>query len=305
MKRIICCAAALTVFLWMTGSGFCQDDAVNASDWTKIVEQKTKDQVAEASPDGKGLINYEDGYIDTIGIGAPPEKYYGKPQARPMALQAAQVDAYRNLLEIVKGVQIDSQTIVKDFVMDSDVIKASVSGLVKGAKVVKKTYLSDGTVEVTVRMGLGASFNKVILTKAIADDKKDDKAIASPKVPVKPAKDPDQVFTGLVIDARELTEARPAMSPKILDENGKEVYGTLIVNKGYAIQQGISGYAKNLEVAQANPRVTDRPIIVKGLRTEGAGNSDIVISNDDAKQLRAIKENLTFMQKCRVMIVLH
>jgi len=277
---------------------------VSPSDWAKILGQKTQNEVAEPSPDGKGLINYEDGYIDAVGTGTAPKKYYGKSQARIIALRAGQADAYRNLLEIVKDVQIDSQTTLKDFLTDSNATNTLVSRLVKGAKVIQQTYLTDGTAEVIVRMALGASFNKIILTKVMADDKKEDTALPS-MVLAKPAMDQDEIYIGLIVDACELAEAKPALSPKILDENGKEVYGTLVANKDDAIRQGISGYAKNIEVAQTNPRVTDRPLIIKGSRTEGTANSDIVISNENANRLRTIKENLTFMQKCRVMIILH
>ncbi|NQT10001.1 MAG: hypothetical protein HQ573_02380, partial [Desulfobacteraceae bacterium] len=44
-------------------------------------------------------------------------------------------------------------------------------------------------------------------------------------------------------------------------------------------------------------------LTVKGLRTEGHGRSDIVISNADASRLRSASEHLTFLKKCRVMVV--
>jgi hypothetical protein len=66
----------------------------------------------------------------------------------------------------------------------------------------------------------------------------------------------------------------------------------------------MSGYARDLTAAQSNERVTNSPITVKGLRTGGAGKADIVISNTDARQIRASAENASFMKKCRVMIVL-
>ena len=94
------------------------------------------------------------------------------------------------------------------------------------------------------------------------------------------------------------------MSPKIFDENGAEVYGTLIVNKDYAMQQGICGYARDLTAAQSNPRVTNSPLTAKAISAQGTGMSEFKISNEDAKKIRAAKENLTFLQKCRVMIVL-
>jgi len=94
------------------------------------------------------------------------------------------------------------------------------------------------------------------------------------------------------------------MSPKIVDETGAEVYGSMIVDKAFAVSQGISGYARDLTAAQGNQRVTNNPVTVKGVSAEGAGKADIKISNAEAQQIRAATENLSFMKKCRVMIVL-
>jgi hypothetical protein len=94
------------------------------------------------------------------------------------------------------------------------------------------------------------------------------------------------------------------MSPKILDERGKEVYGSAYVSREFAVQQGMAAYAKDLTASQTNPRVTDQPLTVKGLKTKGPGRSDVVISNADADSIRSASENLSFLKKCRVMIVL-
>jgi len=105
---------------------------------------------------GQGTINTKDGYIEAKGVGVPPDRYIGTKNARSLALRAARVDAYRNLLEIAKGVQIDSKTYVKDYTVESDVINSHVEGLVKSAKVVEQQYMSDGTVEVKLRMDLNS-----------------------------------------------------------------------------------------------------------------------------------------------------
>ncbi len=114
-----------------------------------------------------GSINWSQGIMTATGIGSPPEKYYGKPQARPMALRAAQLDAYRNLLEVTKGVRINSVTVVEDSMVSSDMIRSQVDGMVKGTQVIKKEYLSDGTVEVTIAMSLRGGFAQLILPKDI------------------------------------------------------------------------------------------------------------------------------------------
>ncbi len=113
---------------------------------------------------------------------------------------------------------------------------------------------------------------------------------------------PNQVFTGLVVDARGF-KVKPAMSPKLLDESGQEVYGTGYVSREYAVEHGIVGYAKDLESAKQNERVADNPFVVKGVSVSGANHTDIVIRNTDAQTLLGMKENLSFLDKCRVMVV--
>jgi len=288
-KVIVAVCMMVSVIFLCAGLGFCQEK-VSGSEWTQIIEQMGD----------KGKINWSEGYIEALGIGAPPERYIGKPQARPMALRAARVDAYRNLLEVTRGVRVDSTTVVKDFTVESDVIKAQVEGLVKGAKVVNQEYMSDGTVEVTVRMPIAGGFSQIIVPRAL--DKKPETALP-PVAPPTPPAVTGVVYTGMVIDARGI-QARPAMSPRILDENGKEVYGSMNVDREYAVQQGMSGYARDLTAAQSNPRVTNNPVSLKGVKTEGPGRSDIIISTADAEKIRSASDNLSFLKKCRVMIVL-
>ncbi len=260
---------------------------------------------------GSGSINWTKGIVEAVGIGAPPEKYYGKPQARPMALRAAKVDAMRNLLEVTKGVQIDSNTTVSNFMVESDVISAKVQGMVRGARTVKQEYLSDGTVEITMQMSLSGGFAQLVLPKEIKQIEPIKPMAPEPaQAPEPPPEAPTPaapiaeaiVYTGLVVDARGI-DVRPAMAPKVLDEKGEEVYGSAFVSREFAVQQGMSGYARDLTAAQSNTRVTNNPLTIKGLRTEGSGRSDIVITNADAGSLRGASENLSFLKKCRVMIV--
>jgi len=273
-----------------------------------------------------GSINWTQGILTAVGIGAPPERFYGKPQARPMAMRAAQVDAYRKLLEVANGVRVDATTMVRDYAVESDVVKTQVEGMVRGARIVKTDYLSDGTVEVTVQMPLagasGGGLGQAIYPQMSAvgafppappagyptappiPTTPGVEAPATPAAPVAPAAPATSaVYTGFVVDARGI-QARPAMSPKIVDENGEEVYGSMYVDREYAVQQGMAGYARDLTAAQTNSRVTNNPYTVKGLKAEGPGKSNIVISNADATHLKSAAENLTFMKKCRVMIVL-
>ncbi|MFH2066968.1 MAG: LPP20 family lipoprotein [Pseudomonadota bacterium] len=265
------------------GTGICQEE-------NELLEQV-----------GNGAINWTSGLIRAVGVGAPPEKYYGKPEARPMALRAAKMDAYRNILEVIQGVRIESSTTVKNFMMADDSISAQVSGMVRGAQVAKQEYMSDGTVEVTLEMNLQGGFAQLVLPQDIKQVEPIKSSSASSSAKSNPKSEPT-AYTGLVVDARGL-DAKPAMSPRVLDENGQEVYGAAFVSREYAVQQGMSGYSKNMDSASKNQRVTANPLIVKAIKTEGPGKTDLVINNTEASSLRGAHENLSFLKQCKVIIV--
>jgi hypothetical protein len=94
------------------------------------------------------------------------------------------------------------------------------------------------------------------------------------------------------------------MAPKILDQQGNEVYGTGYVSRDYAVQIGVVGYEKDINRARANERVTNNPLIVKGIKASGSNSTDIVISNADAQKILAAAQNLNFMEQCKVMVIL-
>ena len=110
-------------------------------------------------------------------------------------------------------------------------------------------------------------------------------------------------YTGLIVDATGLG-ARPALAPRILNEDGNEVYGSSYISREWAIKYGMIGYEKEMSAALANDRITDRPLVAKGMQVTGANHADIVISNQDAEILHSMKDNLSFLEKCRVIIIL-
>lgn len=116
-----------------------------------------------------GTIDWIGQRVSAKGIGAPPPKYYGKPQARPLALRAAVTDARRNLLEVIKGVHIDSVTRVNNYFLRDDTIVTKVEGIVKNSSVDDKQYMSDGTVEVTVSMPLTGQLGETLIKMAVHD----------------------------------------------------------------------------------------------------------------------------------------
>jgi len=102
---------------------------------------------------GSGSIDWTHQMLKVTGSGAPPANG-SAAQKRLMAKRAAQADAYRQLAEIVNGVQVDSETVVKDFVTESDTVRLRVSALIKATPAGPERYLSDGSVEVDLAMSM-------------------------------------------------------------------------------------------------------------------------------------------------------
>ncbi len=75
------------------------------------------------------------------------------PQARLMALRAARVDAMRRLVERIMGLRITSDTLVRDFVAESDTIRTEAQGYLVGATEVRSYLHHDEPIaEVTMRV---------------------------------------------------------------------------------------------------------------------------------------------------------
>jgi len=243
-----------------------------------------------------GKIDWTNGIAEAVGLGIPQEKYNNQAQARALAKREAIRVARKNLLAIIKRIQINSESVIEDFIVKRDMIIKKVQNLLVDAQVVDIKYMSDGSVEATVDIKLVGPFADIILPRNIR--------IIEQMQYIRSAHNEGKVsFTGLVVDCRGFS-VKPALVPRIIDEDGGEVYSPVYISREYAIKKGIAGYARDLTTAQNNPRVAGRPLIMKGIKTAKTGKSDIVISNADAAKIKGNACHLNFLQKCRVMIVL-
>ncbi|GAB4369094.1 MAG: hypothetical protein Kow0042_10620 [Calditrichia bacterium] len=249
-------------------------------------------QYTQQSPTG-GMVDWTNQVIREIGIGSPNPNMPIAAQ-RAGAIEAAKRVALRNLLERVQGMNITSEVTIEQYMVTNDVIRNRIEGTIKNFRVVDTRYKSDGSVEVEVEVPLSGLY-EVILPDQIPEG-----VVPGQQMPGQPG---NVVYTGLIVDARGLG-LRPALAPKILDENGQEVYGTGRVSRDYALQIGVVGYEKDLTRARANERVTNNPIVVKALQVSGTHKTDVVISNQDAQLIRSAGQNLNFLQQCKVMLVL-
>ncbi len=259
-------------------------------------------EVACTTPDDNACIDWNKGVAYALGTGAPPAG--AGAASNPMARRAAKIDAARNLVELIQGVNLDSNSTVKNMMLENDTVNISVSGILRSLREVgAPKYFSDRTVQVKV----AASLRSVIPQEAVLGPN-----TGPPRLLEAPSSLPPvsaagislaQVYSGLVIDARG-TGVLPAMSPKIFDPDGREVYGSAYVSREWAVSQGVVGYVKSVDAAVKTDRVKGSPAVIKATEAKGAHRADLVISKDDAEMLRALSQKQKFLSEGRVMIVL-
>jgi hypothetical protein len=248
---------------------------------------------------GNGCIDWTTRIIYSNGIGAPNPDMPEAAQ-RPGAIRAAQQIALRNALETIKGIFLNSSTTVEDFMVKNDVIQTKVSGFIRGFEQKgKERYMSDGSVEVTMMIpldGIGGISDQLLGT-SIGEKPSVTSFEGAPQG--KKA----IVFTGLIIDCTGL-HIKPALAPKIIDEGGREVYGSAYVSREWAIKYGIVGYSKEVKAAaKLVDRVGKTPGRIKAVKAQGDNATDVVISDADAADVRSAAENLKFLSECRVILV--
>ena len=246
----------------------------------------------------KGSINYSDQTISAVGIGFVPQNATSAGNARSMALRISKMDALRQLIEIVNGVTLTSETTMSGAMVD-DVINMKVRGFIRGARQIgDPKYLSDTSIEVEFSVPMSGISDIMLppLTVA-AQPGVDQPATGTTTAPTTGG------ITGVIIDARGL-KARPAMAPRILDQNGNAIYGPGKYSRKYAVTNGVAGYSKTLEAAQNDDRVKGNPLVVKGVSTAGKNKTDVVISNADVSKIDLANRSYNVLKDCRVLILL-
>lgn len=104
------------------------------------------------------------------------------------------------------------------------------------------------------------------------------------------------------MDARKLG-LRPALVPKILNQKGELVYSSQSLEHRELIKMGLVGYAKDVDAAAKNQRVTADPYVIPGMNASGEKKTDVVISNQEAQIIMTTAPYTGYLKNGRVMIV--
>ena len=287
--------------------------------------------------DNTGLcqINWTHGYIVCDGESAEGQSSFA-------ARLAAKVIAQRNLLEVVKGVQIDSEITIEDGMQTSDVISSRVQGVVRGGQIIANRYDSSKKSAVaTIKLQMGKDLLSALLsdpTKLSWNEKIDELwhnfsiisvAHASSYTPKerdtiqKLLKDMrtqgnsvgvsylegvletmnEENYTGILIDVSELVSFKKAMIVRLVDETGNEVYPAKLVNKKMLMKRNTSvGYMFGVEDARKNKRIFDKPLEIKVSSVYKNKRSNIVIDKEQLVMFNALDKAL--LKKAKIVLVL-
>lgn len=249
-----------------------------------------------------GRIDWSNGVVEATGVGVPPGKIENQAQARALATQEARLLAARNILKTLKMLRMNSDHLAKDMVLKHDSLNDQLKNLVSHAAATEAFFLEQGKVKWTITVVIRGKLADMLLPGSIREiehikgempDKKADSLKSHEK----------KAFTGLVIDCRGL-KVTPALVPRIMDEEGNEIYGPAVVTRRDAIRIGVAGYEKKIDDALLDPRIGTNPLKVTGVRASGRNPCDIVISNADAARVFEAPANLGFLRSAGVVIVL-
>lgn len=227
-----------------------------------------------------GSIDWVNGYIIGYGFGSA-KPGINKALARAASVRAAKVDAMRNLLETIKGVNIDSSTLVENFMAKKDVISARVDGVIKGAQMIShKTEWLEGSPLTTVEMrvcisasGEGCSPGKSLVSALDLTKFKDSQQI------------PKQVYKG--------ETAQPQAVPQKIDyqyDSGKPVTGVIFSLQGYYYKRVVLPVISTKEKNDLKTVYSFRFVEPRIIRTYGIVRFADTL--DQAKNIKKIGDNV-------------
>ncbi|MFQ5825311.1 MAG: hypothetical protein ACE5JB_14810 [bacterium] len=272
--------------------------------------------------DNHGYVDWEKFVIHSSGVGAINVQEPGATQ-RIQALQNAKQAAIKNLLKAVEALTFDTDSTVMDALVQSSLSSAHLQEIVQGFNLVDTRSMSDMSIEVEIELPITGRLSEVLLPKICGkgqlrlSNKPLCPTCVQPWPEGKPV--PEGVtllnlaegllspngtpYTGLIIDARGLG-INPAITPKILDEDGNEIYGTNYVDRDNAIATGIVTYKDAIKKAINDSRVGSEPLLFRGLKTSGLLKADVIISNSDAALIHSAAHIQNFLRECKVVFII-
>ena len=255
-----------------------------------------------------GKIVWGNGEIYVTRILETPEQDSGD-EFSPLSVRRAASQARKQLLDIIMSVRIDSKQTVSAFLSGDDELSASVRGLIHNSPF-QRPSLFDEKGQIVVSESLRGKLAELVIPTTIQFQ-----SGIPPRLSTSlensmsfSANDPEEAgsgatgYTGLVVDARGLN-VTPALAPVIYGQDGLGAYGSFLVSRANAIDNGVVAYATTIDTNDLLERAGSRPLVVKAINAYGSWRTDLIISSPMARLVRAIMRPGDIVNRCRVVIV--
>ena len=242
---------------------------------------------------------------DIVAIGI------GRPDPRGMALsrEAAIMSAQRTLVGIIKGLQIDSETTMDEFLIGRDNVNRKITGILRGAQIVEEDDTSDGGYYVMMRVPL---YGQDSIAAAIIPEMTQGKPEPFAKVTQTnlPATEVQTLqagdYSGVVVDTSGLGIVE-TFSPVIVDTNGRTVYGIPNLTPDAIISMGMVSYSRTINDQTVAERAGSSPLVIKAVGISGGHGSvnkvNAIVSVEDADRILMANENSHMLERCAVVFV--
>lgn len=264
----------------------------------------------------EAIIDWGDGVLRATGRGALPTDAQTLPQAKLMAIGAAEMDAHRQLAATLRGLRLKADIRAQEYMLEQYKVDENISAAVRGARIVEIRPLPDSNVEVVVELRLVRKSAPAEAATHAGGVIAATPASAAGSAPVVTALDYTQTlrtyinpqaaydrgtlasFTGIVLDARHTAFNRSR------DTRVVTVTGEVVLPDSGAGEAG-SPFVFSRELADAGDptQIGDNPLFVRVEAVAGEGQTDLVVNGKDAQYLKALPELGKIMQQQRVMVV--
>ena len=244
------------------------------------------------------VVDWGDGLIKAVGRGTLPADAISYPQAKLMAIGAAELDAQRILASTLRGLKVNSKRVTNRYALESYSVEENINAALRGAKIVRTTFLPDGNVEVEMEIQLKVKPKKKVEIDNPTKYNGNESQISyyyNPEERYAPTQDK---YTSVIVDVRGLGFHK-SRHLKIMNTDGALVFPnsnndkipafTYVREEAKLISDGIAG---------------ERPLKIKAAGVSGANKTEIVMNQSDIEFVTNLGEFVDIVKAEKLFVLI-